>query len=53
MTGRTDRGKEEGKGENKGSLRRKVATEAIKQGEGSALGTMVVQADNVLTFKWV
>nr|UHS72270.1 MAG: hypothetical protein 2 [Tombusviridae sp.] len=42
-----NKNREEGIGDNKGSLRRKVANEAIKTGEGSALGTMVIQADQV------
>ncbi len=37
----------EGTGDSKSSLKRRVATDAIKTGEGSALGTMVIQADQV------
>ncbi len=39
--------REEGIGDSKSSLKRRVATDAIKSGEGSALGTMVIQADQV------
>lgn len=44
---RSDKKKDGGTSDSKGSLKRRVANDAIKQGEGSALGTMVVQADNV------
>lgn len=37
---------ERGKGDNKGALKRRVATEAISK-EGGAIGSMVIQADNV------
>lgn len=44
---RRGKSREEGTNDSKGSLKRKVANEAIKTGEGSALGTMVIQADQV------
>nr|UHS72156.1 MAG: hypothetical protein 2 [Tombusviridae sp.] len=37
----------QGKDDSKGSLKRRVATDAIAAGEGSALGTMVIQAETV------
>ncbi len=36
----------QGKGDSKGALKRKVATEAISK-DGAAIGSMVIQADNV------
>lgn len=44
---RSPRGVGEGKDEGKGSLKRKVAVDAIHSGEGSALGTMVNIADEI------
>lgn len=41
------RSRVKGKGDGDGSLKRKVANDAIHSGEGSALGTMVINADTV------